>query len=226
MDFRFKRGKKIKKEGGYTFYEVHYEDGKFHPNVHERIAEEKARFQQKINMLLHKELVKDKVLDWYAGVGSSEEAQLIWNTNKIPVKVIGRNFASADERVAEGTPFRTMMLEYKTNENATAVDSNIIVESGLVDFNTMAEIEKAAYKINDVARRFFAEYGVIFAEMEITFGKDLWKQVRMTSDFSANTCKLWSKRGEEIQQSIFAMDLSVEEVAVMYNKINEYKINE
>lgn len=215
---RFKCGEEIKRKGGYILYKVHYDDGKLHPHVHERISNTKeSAFKQKLNMLLHERFVEEGLLDWYAGTGSSEEAQLIWNTKEIPVKVIGRNFAFG-ERVAKGTPFSTMLLEYKM-EGKEPVDYSIIEESGIVDVDTMEQIEKLAYIINDAARRFWAEFGIVLAGFELSFGLDDWNQVRLTSEFSEANCTLWNKSGNEVQNAVFGMDLNVEEVANIYEKI-------
>lgn len=218
MNDWFKRGKKIGEEGGYTLYQVHYIDGEAHQIVHEREAKTNI-VKKKINNLLHERLAVNGVYDWYAGEGTSEDAYLIWNTKEIPFKVIGRNFASAEERIAEGTPFRTVLLEYKTNEAETPIDATIVVESGLLDFATMEAIEKSAYKINDVARCFWADLGIVLVSFELSFGLDFWGNARLISEFSEKTCTLWNKSGKEVQEAVFGMDLNVEEVANIYEKI-------
>lgn len=216
-EYRFKRGEEMRREGGYILYKVHYDDGKLHLHVHERVAQNPAtEFKQKINMLLHERVVEEGIMDWYAGGGSSEAAQLIWNTKEIPLNLTWRNFSEGG-RIAKGTPLQLFEITMKGDNHC--IDSNIAVASGKVNLDAMLEIKENSRKINDVVKSTFSKVGLTLVKIDLAFGLDDWSQVRLTSELSESTCILWNKSGKEVQDAVFGMDLNVEEVANIYEKI-------
>lgn len=142
----------------------------------------------------------------------------------VPLEVIIRNVAagSFSKRlgVLEGTPFKepTIEFSYKNDDlGDPLINSHFAVALGLATWEEIGIIEKYAFKVNEVLKKYFLKADIKLIDFKIEFGR-FHGEIILADETSPDTCRLWDvNTNEKLDKDRFRRDMGNVEEA--YNEV-------
>ncbi len=144
----------------------------------------------------------------------SEREMLVKALEIIPVEVIVRNVAagSISKRlgIPEGTELKKTVLEFSLKDDELhdpMINHYHIYALGLAGPDEMAEIEKAALRINDIMVPYLEGKGITLVDFKLEFGRHKGK-ILLGDEISPDTCRFWdSSSKEKLDKDRFRRDM-------------------
>ncbi len=142
----------------------------------------------------------------------------------VPLEVIIRNISAGSFAkkmgMVEGMVFKRPTLEfsYKNDDlHDPFINSYYALSLELATEEEIALIEKYAFKVNEVMKKYFDSLGIDLVDFKIEFGR--YKgQIILADEVSPDTCRLWDKEThEKLDKDRFRRDMGNVEDA--YNEV-------
>ena len=142
----------------------------------------------------------------------------------VPLEVIIRNISAGSFAkkmgMEEGIVFKRPTLEfsYKNDDlHDPFINSYYALSLELATEEEIALIEKYAFKVNEVMKKYFDSLGIDLVDFKIEFGR--YKgQIILADEVSPDTCRLWDKEThEKLDKDRFRRDMGNVEDA--YNEV-------
>ena len=132
----------------------------------------------------------------------------------VPVEVVVRNVAagglSAKLGIPEGTPLKKTVLEFSLKSDALhdpPINQYHIAALELTTPQRLALIEKYAFEVNKVLKKFFKKVNIVIIDFKLEFGIHKGKLL-LGDEISPDTCRLWdSKTGDKLDKDRFRRDM-------------------
>ncbi|MBT2694226.1 phosphoribosylaminoimidazolesuccinocarboxamide synthase [Bacillus sp. ISL-55] len=174
----------------------------------------KGSLNNEITSLLFSKLTEAGIPSHFIKKISANE-QLVKRVEIIPLEVVVRNFAagSFSKRlgVEEGKKLPRSIVEFYLKDDALGdpliTDEHVDVLD-LATVEEVAELKKAALRINGVLSGFFKEIGVTLIDFKLEFGKDADGKILLADEISPDTCRLWDMETQQkLDKDVFRRDL-------------------
>lgn len=142
----------------------------------------------------------------------------------VPLEVIIRNISAGSFAkkmgLEEGIAFKRPTLEfsYKNDDlHDPFINNYYALSLELATEEEIEAIERYAFKVNDVMKKYFDSLGIDLVDFKIEFGR--YKgQIILADEVSPDTCRLWDKEThEKLDKDRFRRDLGNVEDA--YNEV-------
>ena len=139
----------------------------------------------------------------------------------VPLEVIIRNVAaghfSLRMGVAEGTPFKTPILEF-SYKNDDLHDPLINHYHALaLELATQEEIDTIsayAFKVNEILSKYLLQFNIRLIDFKLEFGRLADGTIVLADEISPDTCRFWdATTGAHLDKDLFRRDLGGEEEA-------------
>ncbi len=145
----------------------------------------------------------------------SERETLVKRVSIVPLEVIIRNITagSFSKRygVEEGVVFDAPTIEfsYKNDElGDPLLNTYHALAMHLATEEEIETIKRYAFRVNEVLRAFWADYGVTLVDFKLEFGRLSDGTIILADEISPDTCRLWeSKTGKKLDKDRFRRDL-------------------
>ena len=142
----------------------------------------------------------------------------------VPLEVIIRNISAGSFAkkmgMEEGIAFKRPTLEfsYKNDDlHVPFINKYYALSLELATEEEIETIEKYAFRVNEVMKRYFDSLGIDLVDFKIEFGR-YHGQVILADEVSPDTCRLWDKEThEKLDKDRFRRDLGNVEDA--YNEV-------
>ncbi len=183
-------------------------------------AEKKADFANKgklnkaITLLMY-QMLHEKNVETHLIEDIDEINLLVKKVDILMVEVIVRNVAAGgfSKRlgVAEGTPFKTPIVEFSYKSDALGdplINDDYARELGLATPEECQILKEKALVINEVMIDFFLKCGLKLVDFKIEFGKLADGTIVLADEISPDTCRLWDvETGKKMDKDRFRQDL-------------------
>ncbi len=144
----------------------------------------------------------------------SDREMLAKKLEIIPVEVIVRNVAagSLSKRlgIPEGTVMKKTVLEFSLKDDELhdpMINHYHIYALGLAAPEEMAEIEKAALKVNEIMVPYLKDKGITLVDFKLEFGRHEGT-ILLGDEISPDTCRFWdSSSNEKLDKDRFRRDM-------------------
>jgi len=144
----------------------------------------------------------------------SEREMLVKALTIIPVEVIVRNIAagSLSKRlgIPEGTVMKKTVLEFSLKDDELhdpMINHYHIYAMELAAPEEMAEIEKAALRVNEIMVPYLRDKGITLVDFKLEFGRHQGRIV-LGDEISPDTCRFWdSSSNEKLDKDRFRRDM-------------------
>ena len=144
----------------------------------------------------------------------SEREMLIRALDMVPVEVVMRNVAAGSicrrYGIKEGRLFREPILElyFKSDpHHDPLMNAEHVLQFGLCSSEALAEITRAARRINAVLGEFFRSIGINLVDFKLEFGL-AGGVVLLGDEISPDTCRFWDlETGKKLDKDRFRFDL-------------------
>jgi phosphoribosylaminoimidazole-succinocarboxamide synthase len=149
----------------------------------------------------------------------SDRETAVKNVKIVPLEVIIRNVAagSFSKRlgIEEGRKLLTPTIEfsYKNDELGDPfINAYYALALGLATQEEIDRIKELAFKVNEIAKEFFAGCGIDLIDFKLEFGR-FHGEIILADEMSPDTCRLWdAKTHEKLDKDRFRRDMgNVEE---------------
>lgn len=178
------------------------------------VFESKGRLNKAITLLLYR-LLEDKGVRTHLAADGDEINLMVRKVDIVMVEVIVRNFAAGSfskrVAVAEGTPFKTPIVEfsYKSDElSDPLINDDYAREMGLATEEECAYLKQQALVVNEVLKEFFLKTGLRLIDFKIEFGRLSNGEIVLADEVSPDTCRLWDvETGQKLDKDRFRQDL-------------------
>lgn len=145
----------------------------------------------------------------------SDRETLVKYVKIVPLEVIIRNVAagSFSKRfgVEEGIVFESPTIEfsYKNDElGDPMINTYHALALKLATAEEIATIEKMAFKINDILKKYFLSIGIELVDFKLEFGRLSDGSIVLADEISPDTCRLWdSTTHKKLDKDRFRRDL-------------------
>ena len=131
----------------------------------------------------------------------------------VPVEVVVRNtaFGSLCKQmpIEPGTPLDPPLLDLYYKDDAFGdplLTDARLARLGLLTAEQRQELERLAFAVNDVLRRFFAGIGLQLVDFKIELGFTAVGELVLADESSPDTCRLWDRAASDVQQRILDKD--------------------
>ena len=132
----------------------------------------------------------------------------------VPVEVVVRNVAagglSAKLGIPEGTPLKKTVLEYSYKSDKLhdpPINQYHIAAMGLTTPQRLTLIDKYAFDVNKVLKKFFKKVNINIIDFKLEFGLHKGK-LMLGDEISPDTCRLWDSRtGDKLDKDRFRRDM-------------------
>ena len=145
----------------------------------------------------------------------SERETLVKKVAIVPLEVIVRNIAagSFSKRygMEEGVVFEQPTIEFSYKNDALGDPLLNTLHARALGLATDTEIEQIkcyAFRINEILKAFWAEFGVTLVDFKLEFGRLPDGTIVLADEISPDTCRLWdTKTHEKLDKDRFRRDL-------------------
>lgn len=145
----------------------------------------------------------------------SDRETLVKHVKIVPLEVIIRNVAagSFSKRfgVEEGIVFESPTIEfsYKNDElGDPMINTYHALALKLATPEEIETIEKMAFKINDILKKYFLSIGIELVDFKLEFGRLSDGSIVLADEISPDTCRLWdSTTHKKLDKDRFRRDL-------------------
>ena len=160
------------------------------------------------------ELLEEKGVETHYEKTISEREMLVKSLEIIPVEVIVRNIAagSLSKRlgIPEGTVMKKTVLEFSLKDDELhdpMINHYHIYAMDLAAPGEMAEIEKAALRVNELLVPYLREKGITLVDFKLEFGRH-GDKILLGDEISPDTCRFWdSSSQEKLDKDRFRRDM-------------------
>ncbi len=160
------------------------------------------------------ELLEEKGVETHYEKTISEREMLVKSLEIIPVEVIVRNIAagSLSKRlgIPEGTVMKKTVLEFSLKDDELhdpMINHYHIYAMDLAAPEEMAEIEKAALRVNELLVPYLREKGITLVDFKLEFGRH-GDKILLGDEISPDTCRFWdSSSQEKLDKDRFRRDM-------------------
>ena len=160
------------------------------------------------------ELLEEKGVETHFEKTVSEREMLVKSLEIIPVEVIVRNIAagSLSKRlgIPEGTVMKKTVLEFSLKDDELhdpMINHYHIYAMDLAAPEEMAEIEKAALKVNELLVPYLRDKGITLVDFKLEFGRH-GDKILLGDEISPDTCRFWdSSSQEKLDKDRFRRDM-------------------
>jgi len=176
----------------------------------------KGKLNKAITLLIY-EMLEKKGVETHLVSDVDDINMLVKKVDILLVEVIVRNIAAGSfckrVGVAEGTPFKTPIVEfsYKSDEHGDPlINDDYAREMGLATHEECEELRQKARVINEVMIDFFKQCGLNLIDFKIEFGRttDGSNVIVLADEISPDTCRLRDiETGEKMDKDRFREDL-------------------
>lgn len=163
----------------------------------------------------------------------SENEILAWRLEMVPVEVAVRNYAAGGMAARLGYEERTRLggplVEYRYKKDELGeplIAREHVREMGLASDEALDEMTRVALRVNGILTSFFAQRGLILADLKLEFGTREG-EIYLADEFSPDVCRLWDmKTGEIMDKDRFRRDLGKleETYAEVLRRVKEEEI--
>lgn len=159
-------------------------------------------------------LLEEKGVETHYEKTISEREMLVKSLEIIPVEVIVRNIAagSLSKRlgIPEGTVMKKTVLEFSLKDDELhdpMINHYHIYAMELAGPEEMAEIEKAALRVNEILVPYLRDKGMTLVDFKLEFGRHRGK-ILLGDEVSPDTCRFWdSSSQEKLDKDRFRRDM-------------------
>lgn len=145
----------------------------------------------------------------------AEDEVLVRKLEIVPVEVVMRNIAagSLSKRLGleEGTVLNRPVLElyYKNDQlGDPMINEYHVYAEELATEEEINEIERLAFKINEILLDYLKLKGIDLVDFKLEFGKDNDGKMYLADEISPDTCRFWdSESREKLDKDRFRRDL-------------------
>ncbi len=145
----------------------------------------------------------------------SDRETLVKKVEIVPLEVIVRNVSAGSFAkrygVEEGIPFAEPTLEfsYKNDElHDPLINAYHARALNLATKEEIAQIERYAFKVNEVLKAYFLTLGVRLIDFKLEFGRTKDGKIVLADEISPDTCRFWdAATGEKLDKDRFRRDL-------------------
>lgn len=150
----------------------------------------------------------------------SERDMLVKQLSIVPVEVVVRNIAAGSlaKRLGleEGVIMSTPIVEFYYKDDALGdpmINHYHIRAMNMTSDETVAKMEEASLKINDILTKFLGSRGIILVDFKLEFGLH-HGEVLLGDEISPDTCRFWdASTNEKMDKDRFRRDLGKVEEA-------------
>jgi phosphoribosylaminoimidazole-succinocarboxamide synthase len=150
----------------------------------------------------------------------SERDMLVKQLSIVPVEVVVRNIAAGSlaKRLGleEGVLMSTPIVEFYYKDDALGdpmINHYHIRAMNMASYETVAKMEEASLKINDILTKFLRSRGIILVDFKLEFGLH-HGEVLLGDEISPDTCRFWdASTNEKMDKDRFRRDLGKVEEA-------------
>ena len=154
----------------------------------------------------------------------SERETAVKRVEILPIEVIVRNRAagSFSKRmgVPEGTVLACTILEYSYKNDALGdpfINSYYVRALNLATDEEMELVKQYSFRINDILRKYLAQFGIELIDFKLEFGR-CGGTIVLADEISPDTCRFWDmETGKKLDKDRFRQDLG--EVEEAYREI-------
>lgn len=145
----------------------------------------------------------------------SERETVVKKVTIVPLEVIIRNISAGSFAkrygVEEGIFFDAPTIEFSYKDDSLGdplINSYHALALKLATREEIAEIEKLAFKVNEVMKAYFDSLNVILVDFKLEFGKTADGKIVLADEISPDTCRLWDKTTrEKLDKDRFRRDM-------------------
>ncbi len=145
----------------------------------------------------------------------SERETVVKKVSIVPLEVIIRNISAGSFAkrygVEEGITFDAPTIEFSYKDDALGdplINSYHALALKLATKEEIEQIEKMAFKVNEVMQAYFDSLNVILVDFKLEFGKTTDGQIVLADEISPDTCRLWDKTTrEKLDKDRFRRDM-------------------
>ncbi len=145
----------------------------------------------------------------------SERETVVKKVSIVPLEVIIRNISAGSFAkrygVEEGITFDAPTIEFSYKDDALGdplINSYHALALKLATKEEIEQIEKMAFKVNEVMQAYFDSLNVILVDFKLEFGKTADGQIVLADEISPDTCRLWDKTTrEKLDKDRFRRDM-------------------
>lgn len=160
------------------------------------------------------ELLEENGIETHFVKMLSEREMLVKSLEIVPVEVIVRNIAagSLSKRlgIPEGTVMKKTVIEFSLKDDELhdpMINHYHIYALDLATAAEMAEIEKAALKVNEILVPYLKGKGITLVDFKLEFGRHNGK-ILLGDEISPDTCRFWdSSSQEKLDKDRFRRDM-------------------
>ncbi|HWQ05721.1 MAG TPA: phosphoribosylaminoimidazolesuccinocarboxamide synthase [Feifaniaceae bacterium] len=154
----------------------------------------------------------------------SERETAVKRVEILPIEVIVRNRAagSFSKRmgVPEGTALACTILEYSYKNDTLGdpfINSYYVRALNLATDEEMELVKQYSFRINDILRKYLAQFGIELIDFKLEFGR-CGGTIVLADEISPDTCRFWDmETGKKLDKDRFRQDLG--EVEEAYREI-------
>ncbi|MCL7415644.1 MAG: phosphoribosylaminoimidazolesuccinocarboxamide synthase [ANME-2 cluster archaeon] len=178
-----------------------------------------AQISKKLFELLEERGIKTHYREMISG-----NEMLVDTVNIILVEVIVRNIAAGS--MTRKYPFEegqvldepVIVMDYKDDSrHDPMLNEDIAVALGLANREELAEIRRAALKINEILKAYMDERGLLLPDFKLEFGRR-GSEIVLGDEISCDTCRLWDKvTGDSLDKDVFRFDKG--DLAAAYREV-------
>ncbi|RLF80936.1 phosphoribosylaminoimidazolesuccinocarboxamide synthase, partial [Thermococci archaeon] len=181
-------------------------------------GEKKAQFKGKgwlnaqISAHIFKLLEEKGIKTHFIGV-AGDNRLIVEKLQMYPVEVVVRNIVAGSLKkrlpLEEGTELEEPIIElyYKNDALGDPMINYYHAKILGVDESEIKEMEKIAFKVNEILKDYFKEKGILLVDFKLEFGKNEKGEIVLADEISPDTCRFWDvETKKSLDKDVFRFD--------------------
>jgi len=181
-------------------------------------GEKKAQFKGKgwlnaqISAHIFKLLEEKGIKTHFIGV-AGDNRLIVEKLQMYPVEVVVRNIVAGSLKkrlpLEEGTELEEPIIElyYKNDALGDPMINYYHAKILGVDESEIKEMEKIAFKVNEILKNYFKEKGILLVDFKLEFGKNEKGEIVLADEISPDTCRFWDvETKKSLDKDVFRFD--------------------
>lgn len=181
-------------------------------------GEKKAQFKGKgwlnaqISAHIFKLLEEKGIKTHFIGV-AGDNRLIVEKLQMYPVEVVVRNIVAGSLKkrlpLKEGTELEEPIIElyYKNDALGDPMINYYHAKILGVDESEIKEMEKIAFKVNEILKEYFKEKGILLVDFKLEFGKNEKGEIVLADEISPDTCRFWDvETKKSLDKDVFRFD--------------------
>lgn len=181
-------------------------------------GEKKAQFKGKgwlnaqISAHIFKLLEEKGIKTHFIGV-AGDNRLIVEKLQMYPVEVVVRNIVAGSLKkrlpLEEGTELEEPIIElyYKNDALGDPMINYYHAKILGVDESEIREMEKMAFKVNEILKEYFKEKGILLVDFKLEFGKNEKGEIVLADEISPDTCRFWDvETKKSLDKDVFRFD--------------------